>query len=46
MAREIGMVAETAERVGGRVRGLDEEQVRFFCPLIHSFSWNKLTEVR
>jgi len=29
MASEIGAVAETAERVGAKVRGLDEEQVRF-----------------
>ncbi len=28
-AREIGAVAQTAERVGAKVRGLDEEQVRF-----------------
>ncbi|GAA5924274.1 hypothetical protein JCM10213_004539 [Rhodosporidiobolus nylandii] len=28
MAREIGAVAETAERVGAKVRGLDEEQSR------------------
>lgn len=27
MAREVGNVAETAERVGGKVRVLDEEQV-------------------
>ncbi|GAA5979541.1 hypothetical protein JCM11641_005429 [Rhodosporidiobolus odoratus] len=28
MAREIGAVAETAQRVGAKVRGLDEEQSR------------------
>ncbi|GAA5821216.1 hypothetical protein JCM11251_004517 [Rhodosporidiobolus azoricus] len=28
MAREIGAVAQTAERVGAKVRGLDEEQSR------------------
>lgn len=32
MAREVGAVAETAERVGGKVRVLDEEQVRAFLP--------------
>lgn len=29
MSSEVGRVAETAERVGGKVRILDEEQVRY-----------------
>ena len=35
MGNEVGKVAETAERVGGKVRVLDEEQVRVLpisCP--------------
>lgn len=33
MSSEVGRVAETAERVGGKVRILDEEQVRRLCLL-------------
>lgn len=34
LADEIRRVAETAERVGAKVRGLDEEQVRQTPPLL------------
>lgn len=38
MAAEIGAVAETAERVGAKVRGLDEEQVRISLSLEFLYS--------
>lgn len=42
MAAEIGAVAETAERVGAKVRGLDEEQVRIL-PLPPAAPLTRLT---